>query len=121
MGADTRTPLVSGRSEDCDAADLFEIVEKPLHAVRVSGDLFGFAVEQPSEEIAEDASEDVDVELLVGPMELGTESNVGGILEVSEDSFDDSLPAVGADDIGRGPIVAIGDEDDTSQGFGFES
>src|SRR6266540_7253022 len=101
--------------DDSRATDGLEIFEKPLHPVRVPDGLPGTEVEQSSEEVPEDAGEDVDMELLVGPVELGTQGDVDGILEVCEDGFHIGLPAVGTNDVGRVPVVAVGDEDDAAE------
>jgi hypothetical protein len=53
-------------------------------------------------------------------MELGTQRDVDGILEVREDRFYVGLSSVGVNDIGGGPVVAIGDEDDAAEGVGIE-
>jgi hypothetical protein len=102
--------------DDCCATDGLEIFEKPLHPVWVSDGFPGAEVEQSSEEVAEDAGEDVDMKFLVGPVELGTERDVDGILEVCEDGFHIGLSTVGTDDVGRVPVVAIGDEDNAAEG-----
>src|SRR6185295_4197229 len=107
--------------DDRRASDGLEILEKPLHAVWVSDGLPGAEVEESSEEVPEDAGEDVDMEFLVGPVELGTQRDVDGILEVCEDGFDIGLSAVGTNDVGRVPVVAIGDEDDAAEGVVVES
>src|SRR6266542_2240162 len=106
--------------DDGCATDGLEIFEKPLHPVRVSDGLAGTEVEESSEEVAEDAGEDVDMEFLVGPVELGTQGDVDGILEVCEDGFHIGLSAVGTNDVGGVPVVAICDEDDAAEGVGVE-
>jgi hypothetical protein len=77
-------------------------------------------VEEAGEEIAEDAGQDVDVEFLIGPVALRPQGDVDGVLEVCEDGFDGSLAAVGADDLGGCPVVAVGDEDDAAEGVTIE-
>jgi hypothetical protein len=82
--------------------------------------LSGAQVEESGEEIAEDAGEDVDVDFLIGPVALRAQGDVDGVLEVCEDSFDGSLAAVGADDLGGCPVVAVGDENDAAEGVTIE-
>lgn len=120
LGGDAGASLATRGTEHRRAPDRHEVLEKPLHPVWVSDGFPGAEVEKSSEEIGEDAGEDVDMEFLVGPVELGTQRDVDGILEVREDGFDISLTAVGVNDVGGGPVVAIGDEDDAAEGVGIE-
>jgi len=86
--------------DDGDASHAFEIFEEALDAVWVSDGFSSAEMEKPGEEISEDTGEDVDVEFLIGPVELGTKGDVEGVLEVCEDGFDGRLTPVSADDFG---------------------
>ena len=120
LGADAGAALERGTNHG-GPPDGFEILEESLHVVWVCGGLSGAQVEEASEEIAEDAGEDVDVEFLIGPVVLGSQGDVDGVLEVCEDGFYGSLTSVGADDLGGRPVVAVGDEDDAAEGVTIES
>jgi hypothetical protein len=100
LSGESGVALGSCGTEDGDESDGFEVFQEAFHSVRVSDDFFGTEVEKPGEEISEDAGEDVDVEFLVGPVELGTECYVEWVLEVCEDGFDIGLASVGLDDFG---------------------
>ena len=51
LGADTRTPVTARGTDDRDATYSFEVLEEPLHAVRVLDRLLGAPMEEASEEI----------------------------------------------------------------------
>jgi hypothetical protein len=119
LGADTGAAFVGGANHG-DATDVFEVLEESLHAVRVCGGLAGTEVEEAGEEIAEQTSQDMDVEFLIGPVVLRPQGDVDGVLEVGEDGFDGGLAAVGADDVGGRPVVAVCDEDDAAEGVLIE-
>jgi hypothetical protein len=119
LGADAGATLVRG-TDHGDATDGLEVLEESLHIVRVLGGLLGPEVKEAGEEVAEDTGQDVDVEFLVGPVALRSQGDVDGVLEVCEDGFDSSLAAVGADDLGGSPVVAVGDEDDATEGVAIE-
>jgi hypothetical protein len=72
------------------------------------------------EQVAEDAGEYMDVELLVGPVVLGAQGQMEGVLEMGEDGFDLRLSVVGINDLGGGPVVAVRDQDDPAQGVTLE-
>jgi hypothetical protein len=97
-----------------------EILKKLFHAVWVTDGLPGAQVEESSEKVAKDAGEYVDMELLVGPMELGTQRDMDGVFEVCKDGLHIGLSSVGANDVGGGPVIAIGDEDDPAEGLVVE-
>jgi hypothetical protein len=100
LGSDTRASFGVREVNHGGPADGVEVLEEPLHAVWVGGGLSGAQVKEASEEIAEHAGEDVDVELLIGPVVLGPQGDVDGVLEMGEDGLDGALPSVGADDLG---------------------
>jgi hypothetical protein len=54
----------------------------------------GAHVEEAPEQEADDANEHVNVELLVGPVVLGSEGQVVRVLQVSEDRLDGGPPCV---------------------------
>ena len=67
--------------------------------------------QEGGELVAQDTGEEVDVELLVGPVELGSYGQMMGIFEVAEGVFDAGLGVVGVDDVFGRPIVAVGHQD----------
>jgi hypothetical protein len=57
----------------------------------------------------------VDVQFLVGPVELRPQGQVDRILEMPAHGLDVGLAAIGLDDLGGRPIVAISAQDDAAQ------
>ena len=67
----------------------------------------------------EDAVEDVDADFGVGPVVHRAEGDDVGVFHLPETRFDLGLGAVGRDDIGDGPVVAVGEQDPFAEQFGF--
>jgi len=106
--------LLGGRADDGCLPDLCETVEQSLLGVTVACALSA-KVEKSGEQEGDNTHEDVNVELLVGPVVLRPKHHVQRILEVSKDRLDVSLTAVGADDVLGGPCVPIGHENEAAE------
>jgi hypothetical protein len=81
----------------------------------------GLAAHQVGDGEGEHAVEDVDADLLVGPVEHGGERHDGPVLELAEAGFGIGLGAVGGDDIGDRPVGAVGEQDPFAEHFALQS
>ena len=57
----------------------------------------------------------MDMDLLVGPVELWSYGEMLVVLALTKDIFDLALAAVGQEDILGGPLVTVGDYDSFSE------
>src|SRR6266536_3596613 len=73
--------------------------------------LVGMAAQQVRDRQGQHAVEDVDADLLVGPVVHGAKRHHLGVLELAEPGFDLGLGAVGGHHLGGGPLVAVGEQD----------
>lgn len=76
------------------------------------------AVQEADEHQRQDAAQDVDADLLIGPVILEPQGDVSRVLHLPECGFHVMLGAVSADDFGVAPVVIVGeDEGFSQQGF----
>ena len=94
-----------------------EGVEQRVQRAFEQGLGFGFAPEDSRHQVAQDAHEVMNRDLLVGPMELGSQCEMVGILDVFEGVFDVSLSMEGLDDVVRLPVVPVGHQDAEAEGL----
>ena len=72
---------------------------------------FGVAAHQVGDGEGEDAVEDVHADFLFGPVVHRGEGDQVAVFELPEAFFDVGLGAVGGDDLGGRPVVAVGEQD----------
>ena len=94
-----------------------EGVEQRVHGAVESGLGLGFTPEDGRHQVAQDAHEVMNRDLLVGPMKLGSQREMVGILDVFERVFDVGLSMEGLDDVGGSPVVAVGHQDAEAEGL----
>src|SRR6266516_4197882 len=73
--------------------------------------LLGMATQQVRDRQGQHTVEDVDADLLVGPVVHGAKRHHLGVLELAEPGFDLGLGAGGGHYLGGGPLVAVGEHD----------
>ena len=92
-------------------ADAGQFVEQFADG-QVQAGVVGLAAHEVGDGEGEDAVEDVDADLLVGPVVHRAENDTTwGSLSLPEAGFDLGLGAVGGHDVGDGPGVAVGEQD----------
>ena len=82
--------------------------------------LGGLAAHEVGDGQGKHAVEGVHADLLVGPVEHRAEGDDAGVLELAEAGFGVGLGAVGGDDLGGGPVVAVGEQDPLAEVLGFQ-
>jgi len=102
---------LAGDANRGSEADAVEAIEEGVHGPVESGFSSGLAEQERGHQIAEDAQEEMDGDLLIGPMELRPYRQVVGVLDVLESAFNLGLVIEGLDDVGAGPVVPIRHED----------
>jgi len=66
------------------------------------------------------AGEDVDADVVLGPVEHRAEGHDAGVFELPEGELGLGLGPVGGDDVGGGPVVVAGDQDVLAEELVFE-
>jgi hypothetical protein len=82
--------------------------------------LGGVAAHEVGDGEGEHAGEDVDADLGLGPVEHRGGSDEMEVFELAEAGLDVALGAVGGDDVGDRPVVAVGDQDPFAEDLGFQ-
>jgi len=80
----------------------------------------GLAAHQVGDLQGEDAGEGVYADVVIGPVVHGRERDDVGVFELAEAGLGVGLGAVGGDDVGDGPVLAVGDEDPFAEDLGFQ-
>ena len=91
----------------CDAGEVAE----ELANGQVQSGLAGPQPHQAGDLQGEDAGEDVDADVVLGPVEHPGERDHARVFELPEGELGLGLGPVGGDDLGGGPAVVPGDED----------
>ena len=81
-------------------------VERALQAMAAQ-----VALQQTGQQQRQHAAEDVDLDLLIGPVVLGAQGDAVGALHLAEGPFDMVLGAIAAHDIGIAPVVVVGEQE----------
>ena len=80
----------------------------------------GFQAHEVGDLQGEDAGEDVDADVVLGPVEHGAEGDNARVLELAESELGLGLGPVAGDDLGGWPVVMIGDEHVLAEQLLFE-
>lgn len=115
LGHDAKSAFAGCRTYNSGEADVSKCFEETFQAREWEARVQCAHVQKSSKKVAKHAGEDVDVQLLVGPMALGPKRQMHRILQMSENRLNDGLPVVGADDVRSGPVVAVGHQDDAPE------
>src|SRR6266702_4780623 len=109
---------VAGVEQD-GFADAGQLGEQGAHG-QVQPGAGGAAAHEVGELEGEHAGEDVDADVVLGPVEHRAEGGGAGVFHLPEGGLGLGLGPVGGDDLGGRPVVMIGDQDMLAEDLLFE-
>ncbi len=109
---------VAGVEQD-GLADAGELAEQGADGQVQSG-AGGAAAHEVGELEGEHAGEDVDADVVLGPVEHWAEGGGARVFHLPEGGLGLGLGPVGGDDLGGGPVVVVGDQDVLAEDLFFQ-
>src|SRR5580658_72487 len=101
----------AGVLDDATAPNLRQLGQELARPAGEPGIAAAAPPQQTLQQVTGDTHESVHVQFLIRPVKLGMGSQHAGILQVAKRRFYLGLPAIGFDDLRRGPFVSIRDQD----------
>ena len=95
--------------------------EQGVDAARVVGVARSRVMDEGREQVGRHAEPRMEVQLVVGPMVLRAQREAARILEGAKHAFDDRLPAIRANNLGRTPRMLIGHQHQAPEPLLFEA
>jgi hypothetical protein len=115
LPAHARPSFLASNIDQAAAAHFRQLGQQPMGAAIEAGFLFGAQMQQCDKQIGRHAQESVNVQFLIGPVKLRSSGEHARVFQIAKSGFHFRLAAIGLDDLRRGPLSAVGNQNAKSE------